>query len=140
MANGGAGSRGGLSKSTFYRTWRENQLRQRATDDHGPYTLVYGIKRADLERVLQEEQSAREADRKAITISYAEPTLEELLKRVVSPLKAWREIRGITVAELEAATGISQKVLHQIENRTRRHTSQQAALLAQALSICSQDI
>ena len=106
MANGGAGSRGGFSKSTFYRQWREGQLRREGGDDHGPYQLHYGIKRADLERVLQEEQEAREAERKAVTISYPGPTLKELLERGASPLRAWREVRGMAVAEIEAATDV----------------------------------
>lgn len=46
----------------------------------------------------------------------------------------------MTIAEIEAATGISRKLLHQIENRTRCPSPEQVALLAQALSINLKDI
>jgi ribosome-binding protein aMBF1 (putative translation factor) len=143
MASGGAGSRGGVSKSTFYRAWRENQLQKdaaHAADREAAYHLHRGIPRANLERTLEDEDQAREAARKAITISCPEPTFDELIERGLSRLRAWREVRNVKLEDLAAGIGISKNVLSQIENGTRLPTSSQMERLAEVLCIDPSDL
>ncbi|POR54092.1 helix-turn-helix domain-containing protein [Bosea psychrotolerans] len=128
------GSRGGLSKSTFYRWWREMQ-EGRASGLGNPQEIHYGIKRADLERVLFEERLAEQARAKSARIDYPSPSLEERLSNGTSVYRAWRESRGLTISDLSAETGIPARYLDQIENLTRSPKVEQLALIAAALDV-----
>lgn len=91
----GAGSRGGTSKSTFYRAWREGQLSRfgrgsitAATHPPNPVRRHYDYERPEASR-----------------------------------LKTAREAAGVSIGDLAAIIGVSKTVLSQIEDRTRTPNS-----------------
>ncbi|PKQ00138.1 MAG: transcriptional regulator [Alphaproteobacteria bacterium HGW-Alphaproteobacteria-12] len=67
----------------------------------------------------------------------------EIANRLVdgeNPVRVWRSYRGMTLAELSKAAGISQPYLSQIENGSRDGTVSTMRALAGALSVDLEDI
>lgn len=57
-----------------------------------------------------------------------------------NPVRVWRTYRGMTLAELSKAAGISQPYLSQIENGSRDGTVSTMCALAEALGVDLDDI
>jgi DNA-binding XRE family transcriptional regulator len=57
-----------------------------------------------------------------------------------SPLKVWRQYRGMTLAQLSATVGIGPSFLSDIENGNRRGKPGLWRKLAEALSVSADDI
>jgi len=57
-----------------------------------------------------------------------------------NPVRVWRTYRGMTLAELSKAAGISQPYLSQIENGSRDGTVSTMRALAEALGVDLDDI
>lgn len=57
-----------------------------------------------------------------------------------SPVRAWREARGLTQAQLAEAAGISISYLSQIESGKRKGGAEVLAALARALRVSLDDI
>jgi DNA-binding Xre family transcriptional regulator len=57
-----------------------------------------------------------------------------------SPVRVWREHRGLTAAELAAAAGLSAAYVSQIETGSRAGTTKTLQALAEALSVELDDI
>ncbi|MAU95407.1 MAG: hypothetical protein CMP81_05905 [Fulvimarina sp.] len=100
----GPGSRGGTSKSTFYRAWREAQLR-RFQPSIPPQMPSTSPPRHDRNDTL----------------------------RPRSPLRSARELRGLTPSELGRMIGVSGLHILQFENGTRRIRASDSLALAQIL-------
>ena len=67
----------------------------------------------------------------------------EMVMRLVageSPLRVWREHRGLSMAALAERAGIAQPYLSQIETGKRDGTAQTMKKLAQALDVTVDDI
>jgi DNA-binding XRE family transcriptional regulator len=57
-----------------------------------------------------------------------------------SPVRAWREYRGLTQQQLAEAAGISVPYLSQIESGTRKGSAEVLAAIAKALELSLDDI
>ncbi len=57
-----------------------------------------------------------------------------------SPVRAWREQRGLTMAALAERAGIAQPYLSQIETGKRDGTAQTMKKLAEALNVTVDDL
>lgn len=83
------------------------------------------------ERVVAEFQEAYSAGREFLIPA-------EILRRELdgeSPIKVWREYRGLTQQELADKAGISKPYLSQIESGKRQGTVETLAAVARALDV-----
>ncbi|OFX07746.1 MAG: hypothetical protein A2516_11445 [Alphaproteobacteria bacterium RIFOXYD12_FULL_60_8] len=72
-----------------------------------------------------------------------EPTPHDVLKRLLAgenPVKVHREWRGLTQAELAAATGVSEGYVSQVERGTRHLSRKARGAFAQTLRIDADDL
>ncbi|MDA8164748.1 MAG: helix-turn-helix transcriptional regulator [Desulfobacteraceae bacterium] len=93
---------------------------------------------------LEELEDLSEARAVAAAIATGEETYPyEFVKRLATeehPLKVWREYRGLTLAALAAACGVSRAALSQIENGKRSPSVELLVKLARALSCDMEDL
>lgn len=129
----------GISKSTFYRQWREDRLRLqdgRHMDPPVLFDLSFPglIRRENLDEILAAEQADEIAAIRAITQPVQKPVYELLRSIGLSDIRARREVAGLSLAAVAAASGMKISWLTQVENGTRRATPEQATLIEQTLA------
>jgi ribosome-binding protein aMBF1 (putative translation factor) len=129
----------GISKSTFYRQWREDRLQlQDGRHMHPPVLFDLShpgvIRREQLEEILAAEKAAETSAVLAITRPAEKPVYEHLRSIGLSDIRARREVAGLSLADVAAASGMKASWLTQIENGTRRATPEQTRLIENALA------
>ena len=114
-------------------------------DGHPEYAVLAF---EDYERLREEAEMladirAYDAARARIAAGDNEFFPSELLDRLLSgehPLKVWREYRGLTLAQLGNACGVSAAVLSQIETGKREPSVSLLKKLAEALRVDMDDL
>ncbi len=87
--------------------------------------------------------AAGEAFRARLAAGEEELVPAEMVKRMLageSPVRVWREHRGLTMAALAERAGIAQPYLSQIETGKRDGTAQTMKKLAEALDVTVDDL
>lgn len=81
--------------------------------------------------------------RKALAAGEEELLPDAMVARLLdgeSPIRVWREHRGLSVTELAAKAGLSQPYLSQIEKGTRRASATLLEALAMALRVSPDEL
>jgi DNA-binding XRE family transcriptional regulator len=89
------------------------------------------------------DSAAVEAFRRRLAAGEEELIPAEMVMRMVageSPVRVWREHRGLTMAALADRAGIAQPYLSQIETDKRDGTAQTMKKLAEALDVTVDDL
>jgi DNA-binding Xre family transcriptional regulator len=100
-----------------------------------------GIDQRDAEDAA--DIAAAEAFRRRLAAGEEELIPSEMVMRMVageSPVRVWREHRGLTIAALAERAGIAQPYLSQIETGKRDGTAQTMKKLAEALDVMVDDL
>jgi DNA-binding Xre family transcriptional regulator len=100
-----------------------------------------GIDQRDAEDAA--DSAAAEAFRRRLAAGEEELIPAEMVMRMVageSPVRVWREHRGLTMAALAERAGIAQLYLSQIETGKRDGTAQTMKKLALALDVTVDDL
>ena len=102
---------------------------------------------ADYERLLDLAEDTTDASaaaaaekRRLAGEEYLPAAMVDRLLAGENPLKVWRKHRGLTLARLGAAAGISTSFLSEIENGKRRGAPALWRRLAEALRVSADDI
>jgi DNA-binding Xre family transcriptional regulator len=92
------------------------------------------LKPDDLDELIEDRLAAAAYARTRDQESVPQPMIDRLLAGE-SPVRVWREHRGLTLADLAAKAGIGKGYLSQIEKRQRNGTVATLRKLAEALGV-----
>jgi DNA-binding XRE family transcriptional regulator len=106
------------------------------------------LPRSDYEALLSAAQDAADAEtvrefRRKLAAGEEELLPSEFVDRILageSPIRVWREHRGLTSAALASKAGIGQGFLSQIETGKREGTIETLKKIAEALNVTLDDL
>lgn len=95
--------------------------------------------------LAEDRQDAADAAAALVSVQQGNEELlpQEVVKRLISgesPVRVWREHRGLTQKELAQASGLTQAMITMIENGHRKGTVQTLTSLAKVLKIDLDDL